>query len=696
MKSTRKTKFADHETALLDLWAPVTAMDVPVGDPIGFLATTYTFQSDFFEEECLPRFLALESSPEDEGGLFFAEREQKLAQLACRTVIVDAAHAKGGRSFFWDLKAARPAKGIQHSKICLLMWAGLLRVTISSANLTRPGYRYNREVVNRFDFHEGASAPRELVGEVAAFLSEVLATCRQEEDEGSAEEAFLTRCVDFVSTLTLAPLDSGLTVTGAFVSPTRPSLFAQIEAHWPARVPPTMATVTSPFFDQASDNAPSAELWKLLRQRGEATTEFRVLVERQNDTTHILAPQSLLQAKPKRDATTVTFREITSEDGGAVRPLHAKIITLSTDDTILCCVGSSNFTAQGTGLFPEAIVNYEANVLHGTDEKAAFRCLDRFDLPGPEKPLDVEGCTWAAPVDAEEEEDAAHIVPLHASFGEAELLRREDHLVIVVRLTGTPPKHWHVQAGTRADLYWMEDRPGSWELGEKSLILKLPQSERPPSWLTVTWDDRTRHAFLPVIVKDRSLLTLGEAVSQVRLSDLADLLASNYSYTRIIALLQQRALEKDPRDRFMDGTIDPHKKVDVTSFIIPRTRRMTRAFTGICRRIAAPCFTKESLEWRLHGPLGAEALARAIEHAQVSEEEKAFFLAELGFELLQVSPETRLHCLERGLVETAIRECAHAILNRATHYSTKIHGTYGDYVQRLLAHCQSSSVKEAP
>ena len=48
---------------LLDAWvAPDDA-----GDPVGCLATSFTFSPVFFEEECLGRFLQLESDPTEDG-----------------------------------------------------------------------------------------------------------------------------------------------------------------------------------------------------------------------------------------------------------------------------------------------------------------------------------------------------------------------------------------------------------------------------------------------------------------------------------------------------------------------------------------------------------------------------------------------------------------------------------------------------
>lgn len=68
---------------ILEAWRPPE----DAGEPLGCVATTFTFDPAFFEEECLSRFLALETSPED-GAAYLIEREEKLAQ-ATAAVLVD-------------------------------------------------------------------------------------------------------------------------------------------------------------------------------------------------------------------------------------------------------------------------------------------------------------------------------------------------------------------------------------------------------------------------------------------------------------------------------------------------------------------------------------------------------------------------------------------------------------------------------
>lgn len=126
----RKTEEKPGFGKLLDAWvAPDDA-----GDPVGCVATSFTFSPVFFEEECLARFLQLESDPTEDGPVYLVEREEKLAQLTCSAALVDQHHCRGGRSLRWDLISARLPQGLQHAKVSLLYWSNLCRLMIGSAN----------------------------------------------------------------------------------------------------------------------------------------------------------------------------------------------------------------------------------------------------------------------------------------------------------------------------------------------------------------------------------------------------------------------------------------------------------------------------------------------------------------------------------------------------------------------------------
>jgi len=56
---------------ILDAWVPPQ----DAGDPVGCVATSFMFSPTLFEEECLGRFLQLETNAAEDGPAFLVERE---------------------------------------------------------------------------------------------------------------------------------------------------------------------------------------------------------------------------------------------------------------------------------------------------------------------------------------------------------------------------------------------------------------------------------------------------------------------------------------------------------------------------------------------------------------------------------------------------------------------------------------------
>ena len=122
------------------------------GQPMGCIATSYTFDAAFFEEECLGRFVGMETQPDEDKRVYLVEREERLSQVSC-VVLVDSGHVPRSRSLRWDLLPVTvPSGGIQHAKVSLLIWEHHVRVLVASANLTEYGYRRNFEHVGVLDF----------------------------------------------------------------------------------------------------------------------------------------------------------------------------------------------------------------------------------------------------------------------------------------------------------------------------------------------------------------------------------------------------------------------------------------------------------------------------------------------------------------------------------------------------------------
>src|SRR5262249_25095834 len=168
-----RKKADEGTTRLLDVWDPPES----AGQPIGCVATTFTFDPTFFEEHCLSRFLRLETDPREDGAAYLIDREEKLAETKV-SVLVDRSHGDGSASARWDVLPVTVPNRIFHPKVSVLAWHDWIRVLVASANLTEPGYRRNQEVVGVFDFHDGGDVPVDLLTQTLTFLERVSALAR--------------------------------------------------------------------------------------------------------------------------------------------------------------------------------------------------------------------------------------------------------------------------------------------------------------------------------------------------------------------------------------------------------------------------------------------------------------------------------------------------------------------------------------
>ena len=94
--NTRKRQAA--RGVMLELWRP----PANAGDPVGCLATTYTFDPGLFDEQCLARFMEIESEPDREDLAFLLERESRLGSVYAG-VLVDHTQAGVQHSLRWDV-----------------------------------------------------------------------------------------------------------------------------------------------------------------------------------------------------------------------------------------------------------------------------------------------------------------------------------------------------------------------------------------------------------------------------------------------------------------------------------------------------------------------------------------------------------------------------------------------------------------
>jgi len=671
---------------LLDAWTPPQ----DAGDPVAVLATSFTFAPAFFEEECLARFLRLQSDPQEDGAAYLIEREEKLAQTQCVAVMVDRQHCRGSRNLRWDLLPAHVPGAVLHAKVALLFWSRRLRLIVTSANLTEDGYRRNLEVFGVVDFHAGSPAPRAVLEAAIGFLRDVTQYARR--DEGEPGPA-LRRWQAVLDRMARVPDDwsrdwkkrvrHGWGVAFVGVGPGRLDALSQLEQAWGVPRPPEVAHVVSPFFDPPdATNEPARRLWALLRQRGPAEVTWAVTAEDipGEPAVFVHAPQSLLEAQPKSRAAVATHIE--RVELPANRPLHAKAIWIEHDHRAAYMIGSSNFTSPGLGLGPRP--NVEANLVYLVRRGVGRRGYGRLrDTLPPSRPIEPEiEIRWQPRIEEHGEADVA-APALPDGFGDAVFdCEASGQGVVTLMLGPSLPAGW-VVLREDADQCVLDET--AWKrAGKPRRVRRTWDPQRPPSGFRVRWAGVEGFAWWPVQAKSAEVLPPPSELRALPLEMLVDVLTSALPLHKVLARHRKRKARRGSADA--DGVgVDPILRVDVSRFLLRRTRRVGWALAALRERLERPAVSEAALHWRLRGPVGVLALADALEREAHSDDEAAFLLCELALELSRVRPRSGPGCVPANRVRDELKRLIAELRARVSQGREPVAESLRTYVNEVFA-----------
>lgn len=623
-KSKRKGQEAMRKS--LDLWqAPEGA-----GEPLICLATTFTFDAQFFEVECLGRFLQMDTHPsETEAVGYLIEREEKLASVrAC--VFADRRHAQTKESLRWDVMPVVVPRAAQHAKLSVLCWADHVRVIIGSGNLTEPGYRKNLEVFGCLEAsREEAGQVREVLS-CADFLEVVVGHSLGDETHPGPKRRALEALADLRAHVGGWPqaYERGARSLPVFGGAGQ-SVFSQLSEVWPGGSPPRAAEVLSPFFDAAS-NSPEVILGLtdvMAKRRPREIDFFFTAEDLQEGRTRVLAPLELVRAAS--GLADVRVFEVPPEQAGELRPLHAKMLSLSNDEWWLFLVGSSNFTRAGYGLNHRA-ANLEANLAYlvrGREGEA--KALEQV-WPQTGRALDVNDARLLWEPTFENEGEEANAVALPRAFREALYDAGGEAPRLILSLGEGLPARWRIKVPDGEEVIssdgWHDDA-GEFVVGwgEKAV----------PFVLNVQWQGAGAEyaADWPVNVTELANLPPPEELRNLKLEELIEILSS----IRPLHVAAAHVLKRRNRHKTSDIQLDPHKRINTETFLLRRTKRVAVALERLRQRLERPVMNVEAFDWRLRGPVGPMALAAAFRREAHSEEESLFFLAELALTLSRVS-----------------------------------------------------------
>jgi len=658
---------------LLEAWeAPPKA-----GEAIGCFATTFTFDAPFFEEECLSRFLGMETDPKEHGAAYLIEREDQLAQVYAG-VIVDRRYASlDKRSLRWDVIPVR-VRGVMHAKITLLMWGNCVRLIIGSANLTKDAYRNNLEVYGVIDFWNTGGASRDELYKTITFLNDVLVSVV----DGPA----LKRAIDFLKRAQKRAQSwknysqkrskiQALVLFGGKLVGKRLSVITSLrEEVWNDQGPPRWACVVSPFYDLDSDSAGLA-LRDILAQRGDRNITWDVKCLKEADgRLKISAPKWLSTFLPD-----MSFRSLHLEEEGEIRPLHAKCLWLENEKKIVYMVGSSNFTAAGLGV-GNGPWNIEANIAYlAAADSRASKALDLAYPASDGEITNLKNVVWEPAMDHDGEQGLKDVSVLPAGFVDVIVTTKGSEGMIILKLTGPLPEQWWIYNDKNEIMFyralWISQKtPATIELAWHSPHL--------PSALLVKWQNKqdiAREAFWAVNVESPGSLPLSDELRNLSLDTLLDILTiSRPRYEAVLKAKTQNQTKRAASDQ--NPEIDPHKRVRSETFLIQRTKRVARALEQLRINLERPVITCEALEWRLRGPVGPIALVKSLQREQRPPGETSFLLAEIALTLSRVSTSKTPGALPVREVNREIKDIIKGIKLTAKDYLKKSPKDIGRYV----------------
>jgi len=638
---------------LLEMWEKPEA----AGQPVGAIATTFVLDPDFFERNCLPRFLALETTSEGSGTVEDLIAELELQQeLRAPSVIVlaDRSAQVERSSLLWDLLSCKVLpNGYLHSKVALLMWEKATRVIIGSANLTPAGYRYNVEMA--------------LCGEVGpdclVSSDTLLALADEIESYGAlvpgleGDQPVARRLADLLSVFRERVLRESSRhgqVRNA-AAPTNPktSPLDSLDEVWSGSRPLTAAHLSA-YWDESDDSAVKA-VRAILTGRPAKDRPQTIAVRIGPTGTAALPAPEVLEA---HDVAVCHLKQSDDE----VRSLHAKCLVITGEQTVAALIGSSNHTRAGLGL-GAGRRHREFNVwLAASRRSKEGRELERLvSLAGRLDHSILDGATTG--VD-EDEPDGLTLLPAFFGMCRVALSDGAWHFSLTFESAGEPDS-WTIRL---PDGHLILDSSG-WSKRSRPTSIQVPMDgEELPAFLRVAWD--ASEASWAVIADDRQFVPAPTQLTHLRAEQILSALASGKAPIHLLRDLIEQ-LERLPAqgrtDPLRSVETDPLKRFDTQSTLLRRGRALSKALSELERRLSSPVPTVEALQARLRGPLGPEFIGDRIQddvgQERMSVHEGIFTIAEIALSVGRVDWETTLEHVDQSDGRAIVRATLDALEN---------------------------------
>lgn len=639
-----KTTKSSDRPPLSHYWTPPTVdIEAELGEPWACIASTFEFDAEFFESELLPRFLGLKFDQTENEPSFFVEREEALS-LARVAVLVDHSRFDSSQTTLrWDQLQIQIPGGIQHAKVTVLAWENLIRVMIGSANLTKSGYRRNREMFAALDFwNSPLSAPLNLLSETLEVVIKMLGWSRSSVVSVDRTRETIHRLRQSIGSWNAAPSDftprerprAALAVT----LPRSPkhssrSTLDELIQRWGNRRATSITAVT-PFAASEPDvSVGDVVVNRLASIPMTRECEGWLVVPELPQT-----PEDQSTRIPFSDVLKQSWEDVFGSRGGAYvlslpecvegkeernRAFHSKCVALESehDDVTAMMIGSSNFTPRGMGI---GVYNFEVNLVFedkGSAKHDGLQLIDRLGLPRDwDEGLDVGDVIWQTPDEpSEDEPDSRPALP--GFFAWATFSQLEGELRLGLDRGQSEPGRWSVRLpGAVEEVptlfsrgFQVHDPPG------EILSHVLPEAMHAANIvaLVVEWEDvlgRMQQAKLGVTVQSEEHLLPPEQFQRLNADAIIECLISGKTPPQWFD--QTNGKLKSLMNN--DAAIESLRSVDTSSFLLYRVRRFGRALTGMSDRISRTLTHPDAIRYRLiKDPFGPISLAQSIANASV-------------------------------------------------------------------------------
>lgn len=635
--------------ALLDSWRPPHG----AGDPIGCLATTYTFEPGLFDEQCLARFLEIESEPDREDLAFLLERECRLGGTYAG-VLVDHTQSGVVHSLRWDVLPVRISTGRQHAKLSVLAWSRHIRIIIASANLSTPGYRSNFEVAASVDLNPD-HADLDTLSDSISFLRSLIERvpgAASRTPEVRRAETFLfdiaRRAGRWGKNNRRTGVHHRLVCTLPSGQHSRSSLEEAVEECRRRGGSPSEAWVASPFFDEEEGTERvTSSLCKLMARGARRTTWFSVPAirdARETGKPRLAAPKSLLLTPPRYHSKVCIEMLPATDEADNRRAWHAKMLALFSGNSSALMIGSSNFTCAGMGIGPRR--NAEANLLTCVSRGNYDRQAGKLESvwPDMEEVRRPERAEWLG-AQAGQEEEGSTAPPVPAGFLSATYHAGKNRRIVLHLAPSQLPKQWSILSCGQRVSTLLSAR--LWRTTGRPAVVDLVwEPMQPPERLLVRWS--RREAFLPLNIEDSHQLPPPPQIESMKAEDMLLVLAAadpSAAFRTWAKRQRTTAVFDEDLDSSTPADLDPLRRYELEATFLHRIRRRARTLAQLRANLERPVWSLQALEWRLRGLIGiqplADRLVREFASAAGGKDEALLTLADFLIVLREVDYKPR-------------------------------------------------------